>query len=221
MRLGIPISIQNVIVNFSFLILTAISNSMGVSASAALGVVGKYNGFAILPAIAVGSSVSVMVAQNMGAGMADRAKKTLHAGFFLAFSVSLVVYIITNLFPEQILRLFGNDPEMIANGVDYIRTFSLDYLIVPATFCLNGLITGSGHTIVSSINGIMSSLGFRIPFAVLFGITLEKGMRGLGLAAPIASLAATVFIFFYYISGKWKVNKVVKTNIIGEPESTA
>jgi len=221
MRVGIPVSIQNVIINFSFLFLTAISNGMGVSASAALGVVAKYNGFAILPAIAVGSSVSAMVAQNMGAGMADRAKKTLHTGFFLAFSVSLAVYIITNLFPEQILGLFGDDPDMIANGVDYIRTLSLDYLIVPATFCLNGLITGSGHTIVSSISGIMSSIGFRIPFAVLFGVTLKKGMRGLGMAAPIASLAATILVFCYYMSGKWKVNKVVKTAVIGETESTA
>jgi putative MATE family efflux protein len=211
LRVGIPISIQSVIVNISFLVLTTIANTMGVEASAALGVVAKYNGFAILPAIAVGSSVSAMVAQNMGAGRADRAKKTFHTGFFLAFSVSLVVYVITNLFPEQILSLFDDNPKMIGHGVDYIKTFSLDYLIVPATLCLNGLITGSGHTIVSSVSGIMSSLGFRIPIAILFGIVLGKGMRGLGMAAPVASLATAIIVFFYYISGKWKVNTVVKT----------
>jgi len=186
-----------------------------------LGIVGKYNGFAILPAMAVGSSVSAMVAQNMGAGKIDRVKKTLHTGILLAFSVSFIVYVITNLFPEQILRLFGDDPEMIASGVDYIRTFSLDYLIVPAVFCLNGLITGSGHTIVSSITGIMSSVGFRIPMAVLFGIVLDKGMRGLGFAAPIASLAAMIIVLVYYLSGKWKANPVVKTNITDEPQSAA
>lgn len=211
LRVGIPISIQSVIVNISFLVLTTIANTMGVEASAALGVVAKYNGFAILPAIAVGSSVSAMVAQNMGAGRADRAKKTFHTGFFLAFSVSLVVYVITNLFPEQILSLFDDNPKMIGHGVDYIKTFSLDYLIVPATLCLNGLITGSGHTIVSSVSGIMSSLGFRIPIAILFGIVLGKGMRGLGMAAPVASLATAIIVFFYYIFGKWKVNTVVKT----------
>lgn len=41
MKIGIPISIQNVIVNFSFLVLTTIANSMGVNASAAVGIVGK------------------------------------------------------------------------------------------------------------------------------------------------------------------------------------
>lgn len=210
LKVGIPISIQNVITNFSFLVLTTIANGMGVSASAAVGIVGKYNGFAILPAIAVGSSVSAMVAQNMGAGMIDRAKKTFHTGYGLAFSVSLAVFVITQLIPGQILSLFGDDPEMIAAGVQYVRTFSLDYLIVPATFCLNGLITGSGHTIISSVGGIMASLGFRIPTAILLGIVLDKGLLGLGLAAPVASLGALVLLLAYYLTGKWKNSTVVK-----------
>jgi putative MATE family efflux protein len=209
MKIGIPISIQNVITNFSFLVLTTIANGMGVSESAAIGVVSKYNGFAILPAIAVGSSVSAMVAQNMGAGLVHRAKKTFHTGYVLALTVSVVVFAISRIFPEQILSLFDDDPEMIAAGVEYIKTFSIDYLIVPATFCLNGLITGSGHTIVSSIGGIMSSLGFRIPLAVLFGLILEKGMWGLGLAAPIASFATGTALFIYYISGRWKKGTVI------------
>ncbi len=210
MRVGIPISIQNVIANISFLVLTAIANGMGVSESAAIGIISKYNGFAILPAIAVASSVSAMVAQNIGAGMINRAKKTFHVGFILSFSVSLAVYILTRLFPEKILALFGDDPGMIAAGVEYIHTFSLDYLFVPAVFCLNGLITGSGHTIVSSFGGIMSSLGFRIPLAVLFGVILDKGMWGLGLAAPLASVGTGLILFVYYLTGKWKTSTVVR-----------
>lgn len=210
LQVGIPISIQNVVVNFSFLVLTAISNSMGVNASAAVGIVGKYNGFAIMPAIAVGSSVSAMVAQNMGAGAIDRAKKTFYTGFALAFSITFAVFAITQLFPEQILAVFDDDPATIAAGVEYIRTFSFDYIIVPATFCLNGLVTGSGHTIISSVCGILSSIGFRVPMAILFGVVLQKGLGGLGLSAPIASSASTLILLIYYLTGKWKTNMVIK-----------
>jgi len=210
MRVGIPISIQNVIVNFSFLVLTTIANSMGVNASAAVGIVGKYNGFAILPAIAVGSSVSAMVAQNMGAGAIDRAKKTFYTGFALAFSITFAVFIITQIFPEEILSIFDDDPNTISAGVEYIRTFSFDYLIVPATFCLNGLVTGSGHTLISSVCGVLSSIGFRVPIAILFGLVMKKGLWGLGLAAPIASLASGLILLIYYSTGKWKKNMVVK-----------
>jgi len=209
LQVGIPVSIQNVIVNFSFLVLTSIANSMGVNASAAVGIVGKYNGFAILPAIAVGSSVSAMVAQNMGAGEIGRAKKTFKTGFVLAFSITFVLFVITQLFPEQILSLFDDNPDTIAAGVEYLRAFSFDYLIVPATFCLNGLVTGSGHTVVSSINGILSSIGFRIPIGIFFGIVLQKGLWGLGLAAPVASLASGLILLVYYLSGKWEKNTVI------------
>jgi Na+-driven multidrug efflux pump len=212
LQVGIPISIQNVVVNFSFLVLTAISNSMGVNASAAVGIVGKYNGFAIMPAIAVGSSVSAMVAQNMGAGALDRAKKTFYTGFALAFSITFAVFIVTQLFPVQVLAVFDDDPATIAAGVEYIRTFSFDYIIVPATFCLNGLVTGSGHTIISSVCGILSSIGFRVPMAILFGVVMKKGLGGLGLSAPIASLASTLILVIYYLTGKWKTNMVIKNN---------
>jgi len=209
MKLGIPVSVQNVIVNLSFFVLTTIANGMGVNESAAVGVVGRYNGFAILPAIAVGSSVSAMVAQNIGAGLIDRAKKTFRVGLIMAYLITVVVFIVSRIFPEQILTLFDDDPGMIAAGMEYLRTFSLDYLVVPVVFCLNGVITGSGHTVVSSVSGIMSSLGFRIPLAVLFGVILEKGMLGLGLAAPLARLGAAIFVTIYYLSGKWKTSKVI------------
>jgi len=209
-KIGLPLSIQNVIVNFSFLVLTAIANSMGVNASAAVGIVGKYNGFAILPAIAVGSSVSAMVAQNMGAGAVDRAKKTFYTGFILAFSITLIVFTVTQMFPGEILAVFNDDPDTVSAGIEYIRTFSIDYLIVPATFCLNGLITGSGHTLISSVCGILSSIGFRVPMAILFGLVLHKGLWGLGLAAPIATLASGLIQFIYYATGKWKKSTVIK-----------
>ena len=96
--------------------------------------------------------------------------------------------------------------------MEYIRTFSFDYILVPATFCLNGLVTGSGHTVISSVCGILSSIGFRVPIAILFGTVMQKGLWGLGLAAPVATFASGLILFIFYISGKWKENKVVKTS---------
>lgn len=208
MRLGIPNAIQNVIINISFMVLTAIVNTIDVNASAAVGVVGKFNGFAILPAIAVSASISAMCGQNFGAGRVDRAQKTMYVGFALSMGFSAVIYLLANLFPGQIMRLFNDDAQMVDYGVHYLRTMSLDYLIVPLTFSISGLVTGSGHTIVAAISNVLSSLAFRIPLAVLFGIILKLGMTGLGLAAPIASLGTAVILLAYYVSGKWKTSTI-------------
>lgn len=100
-QLGIPISIQNVIVNFSFLVLITIANSMGVNASAAVGIVGKYNGFAILPAIAVGSSVSAMVAQNMGAEKSGVPGRPSIPVLHLLFRLPLSCLLLRNFFRNE------------------------------------------------------------------------------------------------------------------------
>lgn len=51
LKLGVPISSQYFVSNLSFLFMTTLVNTIGVTASAAVGAVGKYNGFAILPEI--------------------------------------------------------------------------------------------------------------------------------------------------------------------------
>ncbi len=204
LKVGIPTSIQNVATSASFLFLTALVNSLGVMASAAVGAVGKLNGFAILPGIAMSTSVSAVSAQNIGAGKFDRAAKTMLVGMAIATGISLLIFFLVGAFPAQCMRLFGSDPEFIQDGVDYIKAFKYDYLVAPLCFCFNGLFIGSGHTTFSLINGIMSSILFRIPASYLFGIAMHMGLTGMGLGAPIASFAALLFAFIFFMTGRWK-----------------
>lgn len=204
LKVGIPTSIQNVATSASFLFLTALVNSLGVMASAAVGAVGKLNGFAILPGVAMSTSVSAVSAQNIGAGKFDRAAKTMLVGMAIATGISLLIFFLVGAFPAQCMRLFGSDPEFIQNGVDYIKAFKYDYLVAPLCFCFNGLFIGSGHTTFSLVNGIMSSILFRIPASYLFGIAMHFGLTGMGLGAPIASFAALLFAFIFFMTGRWK-----------------
>ncbi len=210
LKIGIPTSIQNVATSTSFLFLTALVNSLGVMASAAVGAVGKLNGFAILPGIAMSTSVSAMCAQNIGAEKFDRARKTMFVGMGIATAISGLIFAIVAIFPEACLGLFGDSPDFIACGVDYMRAFKYDYLIAPLCFCFNGLFIGSGHTTFSLVNGIMSSLLFRIPASFIFGMTLKMGLFGVGIGGPIASLAALAFAIVFFMTGTWK-KRVVHT----------
>ena len=204
LKIGIPTSVQNVATSASFLFLTAMVNSLGVMASAAVGAVGKLNSFAILPGIAMSTSISAMSAQNIGAGLYDRAKKTMFVGMVISMAISAVIFVVVWLFPEACMSLFGDDPEMIACGATYLQAFKFDYFVAPLCFCFNGLFIGSGHTTVSLFNGVMSSILFRIPASYLFGMTAGLGLYGLGIGAPIASCAALVFAIIFYMSGRWK-----------------
>ena len=66
--LGAPIALQDLLVSISFLIILAIVNSMGVIASAGVGVAEKVCAFIMLISSAFMQSISAFVAQNYGAG---------------------------------------------------------------------------------------------------------------------------------------------------------
>ncbi|BCJ98174.1 MATE family efflux transporter [Anaerocolumna chitinilytica] len=209
LKIGIPMSVQNLITNLSFIFMTALVNTIGVTASAAVGAVGKYNGFAILPAIAMSAAISTMCAQNFGAGEVERAKKTWLYGMGIACVISYIIFILTIIFPGEILSIFSNDENLIRIGTPYLQAFSLDYLFVPITFTMNGLFNGAGHTRFTLINNMLSGIVVRIPMAYLLYTLLDNGLFGVGLAAPAASLNAVIISLCFFLSGRWK-RKIIR-----------
>lgn len=208
LKLGVPISVQNLISNLSFLVITAIVNSLGVTASAAVGAVGKYNGFAILPAIAMNAAISTMCAQNLGAGREDRAKKTLLTGMLLSAAISYAIFVVTILFPAEILGMYAKDEEMIRSGLPYLKAFSIDYLLVPIAFSLNGLFIGAGHTTFSLFTNIMSAIIVRAPMAYILCFVFDLGLFGVGLAVPLATVSSILLNLWFYFSGRWRVKTI-------------
>ena len=75
--LGTPIAAQDALSNLSFLIITAIINSLGVVYSASIGVGERITFFANLLPMTFISSMSAVTAQNIGAGKHDRAVKSI------------------------------------------------------------------------------------------------------------------------------------------------
>lgn len=209
LSIGIPTSIQNSISSLSFLIIASLVNEYGVKAAAGVGIVGKINSFAIMPAFAMSMSVSAMAGQNIGAGMYDRAKKTLGTGIKIALLIGTVIFIFIQLFPDAILEIFDKDSDTIRYGVQYIRVFSFDYLIVPFAFCCNGLITGSGNTLYVAATTITTSIVLRAPLAYILGTVCGLGLTGIGLAVPFSSLGTLILGLIFITKGKWKNKRIV------------
>lgn len=210
LKLGLPSSVQQVVVSFSFLTLTALVNSLPNAdiASACQGIGGKVNSFAVLPSLAMSSAVSSMAGQNIGAGQIDRAKKTMLTGMGIAFAMSAFVFVLVQLFPNQIISLFDTNPEVITVGTEYMRFIALDYLFVPFVFCMNGLAIGAGYTNFALFNACFSSILVRVPFAYLIVNLTDLGFNGIGLATGLASLASIVVGAIYVACGKWKKPKI-------------
>ncbi|WP_455714766.1 MATE family efflux transporter [Anaerosporobacter sp.] len=203
-RFGGPTAIQNVITIASFMVVTAIVNSLGVTASATVGAVSKITNFALMPVVALQASILVIGAQNIGAADYDGAETVMKIGMKVAFTISLIIFVIVQAIPKQLIGIFTSEPEVIQSGVIYIRRLSLDYFPATGLMCLVGLFIGAGHSKFCFVSSIFSAFLFRIPAAYLLGIYWNQGLKGVGFAAPIASTAALVLATLFYTSGKWK-----------------
>ena len=208
LKIGFPTAIQNVITSLSFMIINILVNGYGVNASAAAGIAGKFNSVAILPIIAMSMSVASMSGQNIGARLYDRALDTMKTSIKISFVIGGVIFLFVQIFPAAVISIFDNSEAVVEYGVQYIRAFSFDYLIVPIVFSVNGLLNGAGHTTFSLFNGMLSAVLLRAPFAILLGKVFNLGMMGIGLGGPIASLGSAIIGLLYIKSGKWKISQI-------------
>lgn len=153
-HLGLPIALQDGLINISFLLITTIINTMGLTASAAVGVVEKIIVFAMLPPTAFASAIAVMTAQNIGAGKVERAQKSLYAGIACSLVMGIAFWIYSQISPESITSLFSNDKEVIYTAAAYLKSYSLDCILVCFIFCMNSFFSGCGHPIFPMVHSL-------------------------------------------------------------------
>ena len=202
-KLGTPSAIQETLLNVSLVFLVAAANSLGVYASAAVGIGAKINVIFILPVCAMSVALATMVGQNMGAGKMDRAMRATRLEFFFTAAYSAVICAVMWVFSKELMMIFTDDPQTLAVGANYFKGHCWDYLLVmPFGYCFGGLFLGAGRSSYVAISNGVGALIARIPLSFLLARFL--GVMGLGLAYPISTLFTDLAYFYFYFKGDWK-----------------
>ena len=182
----------------SFLVLLAIVNSLGVTASAGVGVAEKVCAFIMLVPSAFMQSMSAFVAQNYGAGQISRANKALKAGITVSCLFGVTMFVLTFFRGDLLAAIFTNDREAIINAWDYLKAYAIDCLLTCFLFCFIGYYNGIQKTAFVMIQGICGAFLVRIPVAFLM-LQVGKGSLFLiGLATPCSTVVQIIMCFAVY-----------------------
>lgn len=198
-RVGIPISFQELMIRISFLYLTTIMNSCGVYAASVVGISSKFDVFAMLSATSMASALAAITAQNMGAGKPERARRSLWYGLSFALFVSALFWVWAQVSPQSMIRVFSDDPGVIAAGIPFFRSCSYDYILVTFVFCLNGYLNGRQKTLWTMISSCAGALLLRVPMVYLFGRYFPDNLGRLGMIAPIVSGIMAFYTLIYVL----------------------
>ena len=204
-KLGAPVSLQELLVGISFLVIQTIVNTFGVVDSAGVGVAEKVCVFIMLVPSAYMQSMCAFVAQNRGAGNPRRAKMALGYGVASAFAVGVIMCFVTFLHGDLLSSVFSKDPDVIAASHSYLKAYAIDCLLTPFLFCFTGYFNGCEKTFFVMLQGIIGAFCVRIPVAWMISRMAGATLFQIGLGTPASSLVQIILCvgMFLYL-GKRK-----------------
>lgn len=203
-RIGTPIALQDFLVGISFLVMLAIVNRLGVTASAGVGVAQKVCVFIMLVPISFMQSMTAFVAQNYGAGLMQRAQKALKTGITVSFAFGFVMFLITFFRGDLLAGIFSQDADTVKAAWDYLKAYAIDCLSTCFLFCFVGYYNGIEKTKFVMLQGVCGAFLVRIPVAFLMQNIGNGSLFLIGMAIPCSTVLqiAMCFAAYFYFRSK-------------------
>lgn len=198
LKIGVPIALQEAMVQVSFLVVNSIVNNMGLMPSAGYGVASKIVSFVMLVPSSVMQSVSAFVAQNIGAGQKNRARKGMVTAMVTGCTVGIVIFMAGFFGGGFLSAAFTHDGEVIAQSADYLKGFSVDCILTCILFSSIGYFNGSGRSIPVMLQGVTSALCVRIPISIVMSKLPGASLVGMGMATPITTVYGIIFFIICF-----------------------
>jgi Na+-driven multidrug efflux pump len=156
---------------------------------------------------AFAATSSTMVSNIIGQKRNDEVQTLIMKIVQLSTGFSIIVGIILNIFPEAILKIFGQDPGFISHAIPVLRIVSIAMILMSfSTVWLNAVV-GTGN---SKINLMIEAVTVTL-YSIYVYIVLEHLKLPITWAWGSEWLYWTsMFIpsFLYIRSGKWRGKKV-------------
>ncbi len=188
MKIGLPLALQELLTQLSFIALCAFVNRLGLTASSGYGVACKIVNFAMLVPSSLMQSMASFVSQNVGAGNEKRAKKSMFTGMGIGLVIGCIVFVFIIFKGNLLTGIFTTDAAVIQNGFDYLKGFAPETIVTAILFSMVGYFNGHDDTLWVMVQGLAQTLLVRLPLAYYMSIQPDASLTMIGLAAPVATV---------------------------------
>lgn len=209
LKLGLPMSLQSVLVSFATIYVNSFVNSYGVAVSAISGVGTKLGSLAQIITNSLVRGGAAMVGQNIAAGKIERVKKIFIYNFAIAFTYAVVLSAITALFPKVIVGLFTSDQDVLKLIPAYLPIIVLKYFAFASRSPAVALINGIGKPKFNLAIGLVDGIVARVGLSLFMGKLLNMGLYGFWYGGALGGFVPFIVGLVYFLSGKWKTEKIL------------
>ncbi|NLN07121.1 MAG: MATE family efflux transporter [Firmicutes bacterium] len=158
----------------------------------------------------VGWGAATLISLRMGEGKFAEAEKILGNALTLTFGLALLASLVSFIFLEPLLRLFGASDAIMPYAVKYMRP-----VLVGNVFHLigaNSMIRAEGNPRVAMFTNFIGA-GLNIVLDALFIFAFGMGVTGAAVATAISQALSTCYVLSYFLRGR-SVLKLSAANLL-------
>lgn len=211
LKIGIPVALQDGLIQVAFIVITIIANNRGLNDSAAVGIVEKVMSFLFLVPSSMLSAVSALGAHNIGAGKPKRARDTLRYAAFIAVGFGIAAAITIQFTAEPVVSLFtdaaADGAEVVKLGGQYLRGYVWDCIFAGIHFCFSGYFCAIGKSGISFLHNITAIVLMRIPGVYLTSELFSETLLPMGLATASGSVISVIICIIAFMALTKKDNQ--------------
>ena len=192
LKIGVPIAVQDGLIQVAFVAITIIANRRGLTDAATVGIVEKIISFVFLVPSSLLSTVSALGAQNIGAHKPERAVATLRYAICIAVGFGLIVSGLVQVVAEPVVGLFTSDSAVQMAGGQYFRGYIWDCIFAGIHFSFSGYFCACEKSILSFLHNIIAIALVRLPGVYLTSKLFPTTLFPMGLATATGSLLSVI-----------------------------
>ena len=127
------------------------------------GIGGRVMQSLFLPAMAVAFAAAPIAGQCIGAGNVARARQVFWVAAGLESLLMVVLTIVAQFEGDTLVRIFTQDPEIVAVGAGYLAVISFNFVAQGVIFTASGMFQALGNTVPAMISSATRVITFAGP----------------------------------------------------------
>jgi len=165
--IGLPAGVEFLLLSVTMSVMYAVTRRFGPEAQAGFGIGSRLMQAGFIPAVAISFAAAAVVGQNYGSGAFARVREAARESTKLVFVFMAFFTALCQIVPGWLVALFSPSPDVIAAGVDYLKTISWGYVASGIVFVCAGVFQGLGNTWPSLAASALRALALIAPLLIL------------------------------------------------------
>lgn len=202
-------TLQFIVASASWIAMARIMASFGnEDVIAGYGIAIRILVFFIMPAWGLSNAAATLVGQNLGAGLPERAEKSVwkvakYNAIFMGFVSVLFLFE-----AEFFVGIINTNPQVMKTAVSALRIVSLGYVFYGVGMVMINAFNGSGDSRTPTWINIFWFWLIQIPLAYYIAVIQKVGETGVYITIVTIETAVTITSVIIFKRGKWKTVKI-------------